>query len=165
MNTATQTHSHTPAGTLPAPLDELAARGQAAPLPLPELAALFAALPATDCEAMLGRWTGGLLPTGHPGEAQLGQLRWAGKDFHSLEDVAPIVSLDANGQRVANPVLGAARLRMATLPGDAQPTAAMVYDQHPVIDHFKRIDARTVLGVMDRKGDRQPLYFYLQRLD
>lgn len=40
----------------------------------------------------------------------------------------------------------------------------MIYDKHPVIDHFKRIDASTVLGVMDRKGDAFALYFYLRRL-
>ena len=60
-------------------------------------------------------------------------------------------------------MMGAARLRMIAAPGDTTPTAAMVYDKHPIIDHFKRIDADTVLGVMDRKGDTFPLYFYLQR--
>ena len=29
----------------------------------------------------------------------------------------------------------------------------MVYDKHPVFDHFRRVDADTVLGLMDRKGD------------
>jgi hypothetical protein len=42
-------------------------------------------------------------------------------------------------------------------------TAAMVYDHLPIIDLFRRVDERTVLGVMDLRGDRQPYFFVLQR--
>ena len=43
-------------------------------------------------------------------------------------------------------------------------TATMVYDRHPIFDHFRRIADDRVLGVMDRKGDEAPLFFFLRRL-
>ena len=43
-------------------------------------------------------------------------------------------------------------------------TATMIYDRHPIFDHFCKITGDLVLGVMDRKGDASPLYFYLRRL-
>ena len=42
-------------------------------------------------------------------------------------------------------------------------TATMVYDNHPVFDHFRRVDGATVLGLMDRKGEPAPLFFWLRR--
>lgn len=130
-----------------------------------DLAALqqwFDTLPAVPDGFMLGEWTGGVFNTGHPGEGQLGALRWAGKTFRGRNDVDPIVSRDAEGRRQANPVMGAASLRQVEHRGVV--TATMVYDRHPVFDHFRLIDDRAVLGVMDRKGEDMPLYFWLERL-
>lgn len=42
-------------------------------------------------------------------------------------------------------------------------TAAMVYDHLPIIDHFRRVDDRTVLGMMDLRGVPQPYFFILRR--
>ena len=42
-------------------------------------------------------------------------------------------------------------------------SAAMQYDNLPINDIFHRIDDRTVLGVMDLKGMRQPFFFLLER--
>ena len=42
----------------------------------------------------------------------------------------------------------------------------MVYDGQPVIDHFKRVDDDTLLGVMNGKGVRHEgrhYYFVLER--
>lgn len=33
-------------------------------------------------------------------------------------------------------------------------TAALTYDDQPVLDHFKQVDETTVLGVMNRMIDR-----------
>ncbi|WP_372790081.1 DUF4334 domain-containing protein [Paraconexibacter sp.] len=131
-----------------------------APVPIDEAHALFDALEAVGCDEMLGDWDGGLVPTGHPGEQQLGALGWVGKSFRGRDDVDPIVCLDAGGARQANPVLGAASLRAVEHRGVV--TATMVYDKHPVFDHFRRVDEHTVLGLMDRKGDA-PLFFWLRR--
>ena len=38
----------------------------------------------------------------------------------------------------------------------------MVCDQLPIIDYFRRIDHRIMLGVMDRRG-AAPLFFQLER--
>ncbi len=110
---------------------------------------------------MIGSWEGGLVPTGHPGEAALETLAWAGKDFRTAEDVDPIVVLGASGEREASDVMGAARLRRVEYRGVA--TATMLYDRHPILDHFRAVAEDVVLGAMDRKGEPAPLMFYLRR--
>lgn len=145
-------------------LDQVLERGTRERIGITELADWFSSLQAVETDFMLGRWRGGVFNTGHPGEPLLGQLRWVGKNFNSTEAVDPIVCEDEKGQRVANPVMGSARLRLVVPPGATVPTASMVYDVHPIIDHFKRLDADCVLGVMDRRGDSSPLYFWLRRL-
>lgn len=132
----------------------------ATPVPVAEAHALFDAAGAVACDEMLGEWDGGVIVTGHPGEQQLGALGWAGKTFRGADDVDPIVCRTADGGREANPVLGAASLRAVEHRGVV--TATMVYDKHPVFDHFRRVDEDTVLGLMDRKGDA-PLFFWLRR--
>lgn len=126
------------------------------------LHALYDALPPIDTAFMRGEWEGGVFRTGHPGEQQLTAIGWVGKSFHHDNDVDPIVSRDEHGRRVANPILGKASLRLVHYRGAA--TATMVYDKHPIFDHFRKIDDDVVLGVMDRKGDAAPLFFYLRRL-
>ena len=42
-------------------------------------------------------------------------------------------------------------------------SAAMVYDHQPIIDHFRRVDDTTLLGVMDMRGWSQPYFFVLNR--
>lgn len=127
-----------------------------------QLEALWDALPAVDQNFMLGQWSGGVFNTGHPGEKQLGALKWVGKNFHSFNDVDPIVCATEEGGRIASPVLGKASCRMVGYRNAV--TATMVYDNHPIFDHFKMVDENRVLGVMDKKGDDFPLYFYLNRV-
>ncbi len=63
------------------------------------------------------------------------------------------------------PVFGtrqtAARLRLTSFRGKV--SAAMIYDRQPIQDIFRRVDANTVLGVMDFKGMNQPYFFILRR--
>lgn len=122
---------------------------------------LFDALDPVEPEAMVGEWDGGLVPTGHPGEGMLDELRWRGKEFRGPDDVDPMVCLDESGERAASDVMGSATLRRVEYRGVS--TATMVYDRHPVFDHFRRVDGDTVLGVMDRKGEDAPLVFFLRR--
>jgi len=129
--------------------------------PLAVLEALFDALPPVEADFMLGEWNGGVFITGHPGEQQLDAMQWIGKTFRGRNDVDPIVSRAPDGGRIANPVMGAASLRRVEYRGVV--TATMCYDKHPVFDHFRKVNERTVLGVMDRKGEDMPLYFYLRR--
>ncbi|TYP83647.1 DUF4334 domain-containing protein [Blastococcus xanthinilyticus] len=54
-----------------------------------------------------------------------------------------------------------ARLRMIEHRGVT--TAAMVYDRLPIIDVFRRVSSRTVLGLMDLRGLPDPFFFVLRR--
>ena len=54
-----------------------------------------------------------------------------------------------------------ARLRMTEYRGVL--TATMCYDAHPIHDVFRRVDADTLLGVMDQRGQAQPFVFLLRR--
>ncbi|WP_328397096.1 DUF4334 domain-containing protein [Nocardia sp. NBC_00416] len=67
--------------------------------------------------------------------------------------------------RVLAPVLRTrkptARLRDIEYRGVV--SAAMVYDHLPIIDHFRRFDADTLLGVMDMRGMSDPYFFVLKR--
>ena len=128
---------------------------------LDEVLAFFDSLPPVAEDELLGEWDGGIVATGHPGEGQLDALRWAGKAFRGRDDVDPIVVLGDGDAREASDVMGAATIRMVEYRGTV--TATMVYDRHPVFDHFRRVSDDTVLGVMDRKGEDHPLVFFLTR--
>ena len=65
--------------------------------------------------------------------------------------LAPLVSTRAS----------AARLRGTLYRGKV--SATMVYDALPIQDIFRRLDAHTLLGVMDCKGMEQPFFFVLRR--
>lgn len=40
----------------------------------------------------------------------------------------------------------------------------MIYDHLPIQDAFRRADAETLVGVMDRRGDERPFWFVLRRV-
>lgn len=42
-------------------------------------------------------------------------------------------------------------------------SAAMIYDDLPIIDHFRRADADRVLGLMDFRRTPRPFFFLLKR--
>lgn len=128
---------------------------------LEELLALYDSLEALPTEFMHGEWDGGVFNTGHPGEKMLGHMNWRGKTFLNDNDVDPIVCHAPDGGRAASAVMGKASLRSVAYRGIS--TATMVYDNHPIFDHFRKVSDDTVLGVMDRKGDEFPLFFWLQR--
>ncbi len=56
---------------------------------------------------------------------------------------------------------GRARLRMTEYRGKL--SATMVYDHLPINDVFRKMDANTVLGAMDKKGATAPFFFVLRR--
>lgn len=53
--------------------------------------------------------------------------------------------------------------RLRTVKHRGQTTAAMLYDQRPIIDVFKRLNDDTVLGLMDMKGMDRPYFFTLTK--
>ena len=54
-----------------------------------------------------------------------------------------------------------ARLRMVEHRGVV--SAAMIFNDLPIIDCFRKVDATTLFGVMDRRGMAQPYVFILTR--
>lgn len=67
--------------------------------------------------------------------------------------------------RAASPLLrtkrSRARLRTLTYRGVA--SAAMIYDQLPIVDCFRQVDEATLLGAMDFRGFADPYFFVLRR--
>ena len=156
---------------------------------------LFDSLDEVDTGFMLGAWSGGEFPTGHPIDGALQAYGWRGKRFEGDEHVHPLLfgseartfavrpawawrimplvqrwpalktDAVARGVRMLLPLLAtrrsAARLRMMRFRG--RTSAAMLYDDIPVQDVFRRMDGRTVLGLMDAKGMERPFFFILRR--
>jgi hypothetical protein len=75
------------------------------------------------------------------------------------------VALVRKTLRFTGPVLRtrrpAARLRDIEYRGVI--SAGMVYDHLPIIDHFRRVDEATLLGIMDLRGMTEPYFFILRR--
>ncbi|MCV9966842.1 DUF4334 domain-containing protein [Pararhizobium sp. BT-229] len=44
-------------------------------------------------------------------------------------------------------------------------SAAMVYDDQPIVDHFRRMDERRVMGAMTIQADDRIYFFELERID
>lgn len=66
--------------------------------------------------------------------------------------------------RLARPLVTTSKpcARLRTVEHRGVSTAAMVYDALPIIDHFRRLDEVTLLGLMDARG-LEPYFFQLHR--
>ena len=120
-------------------------------------------------DALLGSWSGGDFANGHPASAMLDQLRWHGKRFDSALEAHPLICRDEAGELYSETrAAGGGLASLWMIEVDGTPTATMVYDQMPVFDHFRSIDADTLLGQMTGKlrpyfGTDEPYWFWLQR--
>ena len=143
-------------------------------VPSERVSALWDTLrPATIEEISGTRWRGTGLDTGHPMFGMLGQMRWWGKDFTDPRKVDPILVTDDSGNVVPDTSAtggGGAALWEVSFRG--RPTASMVYDRLPVIDHFVVVDTdarpTTLLAVMNGRGtvsDGEHFWFVLDRED
>ncbi|MFG3615276.1 DUF4334 domain-containing protein [Nocardia sp. NPDC047654] len=144
-------------------------------------------------EITTGRWRGEELHTGHPMDGVLVASGWYGKQFDGPDHVHPLLFISGgevfpidprrvplglagrvplSGVRALRKLLPAlapalrtrkptARLRAVEYRGVT--SAAMVYDHLPIIDHFRRADEHTLLGVMDLRGMAEPYFFVLHR--
>jgi hypothetical protein len=135
--------------------------GKVAPEDLDEI---WAALPPTRVEDILGAWKGDEFNTGHPNNGQLKAVGWYGKTFNSLKDAKPMICRGEDGTLFSNLDYGnggEASLWMVEFRGES--TATMVYDRQPVFDHFKQVDGNTLLGIMNRKDitDEGPFFYFL----
>lgn len=139
---------------------------------------------------MIGSWKGRELRTGHPMEGLLEASGWYGKFFPDRENVHPLVFAKGQHKFSGKPAVlfplsnipvpkmlipvfmllikplirtrhSKARLRMVEYRGKA--SATMIYDELPICDHFRKIDANRVLGAMDSKGTEDPYFFILEK--
>ncbi|GAB08447.1 hypothetical protein GOARA_011_00630 [Gordonia araii NBRC 100433] len=154
---------------------------------------LFDSLPPVTIDEMIGRWHGSEVPTGHQMDGLLAVSGWYGKEFVDADTVHPLLFGQPGDLYAVNPRLipfntlnrlgtkmprvlppggqtafkamrttkPRARLRLVEFHGAT--SAAMVYDDIPVIDHFRRLDEKTVLGAMDQRGSDQTYFFLLER--
>jgi hypothetical protein len=74
-------------------------------------------------------------------------------------------ALFAGAFRALVPLLRTRRPRARLRPVEHRGvvSTAMLYDDLPICDHFRRVDADTLLGLMDSRGMRRPFFFVLRR--
>ncbi|NBM18227.1 DUF4334 domain-containing protein [Streptomyces sp. GC420] len=131
-----------------------------------ELDELWAALETVRPEEILGSWKGSEFVSGHRAEGRLARANWYGKTFRSVSDAKPLICRDADGELFSDVRLGKGEASLWMVEFRGESTATMVYDGMPVLDHFKRIDGSTLLGVMNGKDaldDGRHYYFVLER--
>ncbi len=143
-------------------------------------------------EAMVGRWRGAGLHTGHPLDGLLEAHDWYGKAFDEQGDAhtllfrrgdgivsvdprwIPLSALHSNKftrSRFARAGSSAARRLLRTQRPQARlrlityrglASAAMIYDRLPIIDLFRQVTPDILLGLMDLRGEA-PFFFTLRR--
>jgi len=131
-----------------------------------ELDGIWAALETVRSGDLLGTWKGDEFHTGHKMNGMLEAARWFGKVFKTVDDVDPIVCYDNEGNLFSNNELSLGGASLWDVEFRGEVTATMVYDGQPVLDHFKKVDADTLMGIMDGKRQRASgnyLYFLLER--
>ncbi|MEV5597427.1 DUF4334 domain-containing protein [Streptomyces sp. NPDC052496] len=126
------------------------------------LADLFDRLEPVDTAFLIGTWRGGAFEDAGENAALLAKMRWYGKRFVDADHVEPLLCRDEDGTVYSYTEMGLASLREVVHRG--KQSAAMVYDQLPVIDHFRRLTDDVLLCVMDKKGDPEDFYFHLTRV-
>jgi hypothetical protein len=134
---------------------------------------LFDSLDPVTSHQILAKWRGSGFDTGHWLLPVLADMKWSGKWLLSEFDVKPLICLDDKGRLFSNQSLnGEASLLMMEFRGKVSATVA--YDGVPMFGHLRRINERTLLGVVNGKSlgagkaivpDGKHQYFYLERVD
>lgn len=122
----------------------------------------FAQLPEVINDEMLGPWSGGYITSGSFIDWTLkdyGFYGWIGKTFFSYDKVSALKH-QLFGLKFNIPIIGSARLREINFRGKV--SSAVIYNYLPFIDHFRRVDEDTLMGVMEVKG-KTIIYFYIYR--
>lgn len=119
-------------------------------------------LPLTTKD-MIGNWKGGYFPTGSSFDKYLKKrpiLQWYGKRFKD-ENTVNALMMKAGRKVFPVPIMGSAVIRRCEFRGKV--SVAMIYNYLPIIDHFRKVDDSTLMGIMTLK-ERTEVYFYLQRV-
>jgi hypothetical protein len=144
-------------------------RTDAGPIDVAVLDAVWAGLATVAAEDILGPWRGFGFETGHPVGQLLDVGRWHGKRFDSLDDAKPLICRAEDGSLFSDVKSGRGEASLWNIAFRGEVTATMVYDGMPVFDHFKRVDDRTLMGIMNGKAAHvrdaagQHFYFGLER--
>ena len=147
---------------------ELAHLQRATGVDAEDLDALWAACTPVRAADILGAWRGSDFDTDHPVHTMLAASGWHGKRFDSVREAHPLICRSEDGELFSNKDLGRGLASLWDVEIRGEVTASMVYDGQPVIDHFKAVDERTLLGLMNGKGVRhegRSYYFVLERED
>lgn len=141
-------------------------RNDAADLTGEQLSLFFDSLPEVNVDELIGDWKGGYFNfQQNEVSAQLETLRWFGKSIISSNHVDPLICLDEENNPFVFKDMGEGILRMVYFRNGV--TAALIYDNFPIIDHFRKIDHDTMLGMMEAKvllKEDEYFYFFLERI-
>ncbi|MFC5252904.1 DUF4334 domain-containing protein [Streptomyces nigrescens] len=127
-----------------------------------KLAELFDRLEPVDTALLLGTWQGGGFEHTSENAALLTKMRWYGKRFVDADHVEPLLCRDEDGTVFSYEEMGLATLHEVIYRG--KQSTAMVYDQLPIIDHFRRLTDNVLLCVMDKKESPTDFFFHLTRV-
>ncbi|QZY20293.1 GXWXG domain-containing protein [Streptomyces decoyicus] len=127
-----------------------------------KLAELFDQLEPVDTDLLIGTWQGGGFEHTSENAALLTKMRWYGKRFVDAEHVEPLLCRDEDGTVFSYEEMGLATLHEVIYRG--KQSTAMVYDQLPIIDHFRRLTDNVLLCVMDKKEAPADFFFHLTRV-
>jgi hypothetical protein len=127
------------------------------PCPAAILLPLFQQLPPVSIEFMLGTWRGGKFDGG----AEPDPISWWGKRFVSRDEAEPLLCRAPDGSVYTYTKLGSARLREAAIFGVT--SAALIYDQQPIMDYFRMVSENVIIGLGDIKGRPLDFFFHLKR--
>ncbi|WP_224242386.1 DUF4334 domain-containing protein [Hyalangium gracile] len=131
-----------------------------------ELDAFWKELPPASLDDLWGSWQGADLATGHPLSKLLGKVGWVGKHFGGPLDVQPLVCRAPDGSLFSHRELGKGEASVWMIEFRGEVTATMAYDGAPTFDHFKKVDDRTLMGIMNGKNvlhEGRHFYFVLER--
>lgn len=117
-----------------------------------DLEEIWDALETVRPEEILGEWKGFAFDAGHPVQDLLEGSRWYGKRFAAIDDVQPMLCRGDDGELFSDVAAGRGEASLWNVEFRGEVTASMVYDGQAVIDHFKRVDDDTLMGVMNGKA-------------
>ena len=115
---------------------------------------------AEDVDPLVFRGKDGNLFAGDPARMPMGLLERFPRLSRHPANAALFRALSPHLLRTSKPK---ARLRMTEYRGAT--SATMVYDDLPINDVFRKVDADTMLGAMDIRGHAEPFFFVLHRED
>jgi len=118
---------------------------------------MFKMLKPIDTDFMVGTWKGGKFDGGLPDP-----INWYGKRFVSEEYVEPLLVEAPDGSIQAYDGLGQARMREIRFAHVT--SAALIYNNYPIIDYFRKVNDDVVIGFGETKGEEnEDFFFYLIR--